>query len=191
MVDLSAAEDAIRKLLEAVGEDPNREGLKETPRRVAQMYRELLAGMEEDPRKYLTPIEGVEHEEMVIVRGIDFYSLCEHHLLPFFGQVHVVYIPRGKVVGLSKIVRAVEALSRRLQVQERMTRELADALMDALNPWGVMVVIEAEHLCMTMRGVKKPGSKIITSAVRGTCRTSKATREEALSLIMGLRKREA
>lgn len=185
VVDLERVKRAVRELLSAVGEDPDREGLKETPRRVAEMLRELLSGMEDDPRRYLKPIPEVEHEEMVVIKGIKFHSLCEHHLLPFFGEVHVAYIPRGKVVGISHVVRAVEVLSRRLQVQERMTKELADALMDAIKPWGVMVVVEAEHLCMAMRGVKKPGTKIVTSAVRGTCRTSKATREEALALITG------
>ena len=181
---------AVRELLLAIGEDPEREGLKETPRRVAEALKELLSGMGQDPRQHLRPIPEVEHEEMVVIRGIKFHSLCEHHLLPFFGEVHVAYIPKGRVVGISHVVRAVEALSRRLQVQERMTKELADALMDAIKPWGVMVVVEAEHLCMTMRGVKKPGSKVVTSAVRGTCRTSKTTREEALALITGARERK-
>ncbi|HIE09080.1 MAG TPA: GTP cyclohydrolase I FolE [Armatimonadetes bacterium] len=190
MVDVERVKVAVRELLLAIGEDPEREGLKETPRRVAEALKELLSGMGQDPRQYLRPIPEVEHEEMVVIRGIKFHSLCEHHLLPFFGEVHVAYIPKGRVVGISHVVRAVEALSRRLQVQERMTKELADALMDAIKPWGVMVVVEAEHLCMTMRGVKKPGSKVVTSAVRGTCRTSKTTREEALALITGARERK-
>jgi len=190
VVDVERVKVAVRELLLAIGEDPEREGLKETPRRVAEALKELLSGMGQDPRQYLRPIPEVEHEEMVVIRGIKFHSLCEHHLLPFFGEVHVAYIPKGRVVGISHVVRAVEALSRRLQVQERMTKELADALMDAIKPWGVMVVVEAEHLCMTMRGVKKPGSKVVTSAVRGTCRTSKTTREEALALITGARERK-
>lgn len=188
MVDPERVKSAVRELLQAVGEDPEREGLKKTPHRVAEMFQEFLSGIRDDPRQYLRPIPGVEHEEMVVIRGIKFYSLCEHHLLPFFGEVHVAYIPKGGVVGLSHVVRAVEVVAKRLQVQERMTKELAEAFMDAVKPWGVMVVVEAEHLCMSMRGVKKPGTKVVTSAVRGTCRTSKATREEALALITGARK---
>ncbi len=187
-VDKAKIEQAVRMILEAVGEDPDREGLLETPRRVADFYEEVFAGLHRDPAERLTAIFNVDHEEMVIVRDISFQSMCEHHLLPFFGKAHVAYIPRkGRVVGLSKLARVVEDFSRRPQVQERLTAQIADLLMEKLNPLGVLVVVEAEHMCMTMRGVRKPGSFTITSAVRGVFQTNEATRAEAMALIRGAR----
>jgi GTP cyclohydrolase I len=182
-VDRDKVERAVRALLLALGEDPDRPGLKDTPRRVADAYAELLAGAGEEPCRILRKLPGDKHDEIVLVRDIPLYSMCEHHLLPFIGRAHVAYVPRGKVVGLSKLARLVECLSRRLQVQERLTTEVADALVEALNPKGVMVVIEAEHLCMTMRGVRKPGAVTTTSVVRGIFRSRQATRAEAMSLI--------
>lgn len=179
--------DATRALLIALGEDPEREGLLETPRRVAEMYAELFSGMEKDPCAELSVSFDEGHQEMIIARDIPFYSMCEHHLLPFFGVAHVGYIPntQGKVVGISKLARVVDVVSRRPQLQERMTRQIADAIYQALEPDGAGVVIEAEHLCMVMRGVRKPGTTIITSAVRGTFRTKSVTRSEFMSLIRG------
>ena len=173
--------------LEAIGEDPDREGLVDTPKRVADMYAELFSGLDKDPAAELSVSFDEGHQEMVIVRDIPFYSMCEHHLLPFFGVAHVGYIPsaKGKVVGISKLARVVEIVARRPQLQERMTRQIADAVYDTLEPDGAAAVIEAEHLCMMMRGVKKPGSKIITSAVRGSFRSRTVTRTEFLSLIAG------
>ncbi len=178
-------EKAIRILLEAVGEDPDREGLKNTPKRVANFYEEVLAGTKEDPAKILNVYyEKEEHEEIVLVKDIPLYSLCEHHLLPFVGKTHIAYIPRkSRLLGLSKLLRLVEILSRRLQLQERLTKQIADTLMQVVNPLGALVVIEAEHFCLTMRGVKKPGSQIITSAVRGVFLKDAKARAEALSLI--------
>lgn len=182
-VDLERIEGAVREILLAVGEDPDRDGLIETPQRVARSYAEFFAGLEEDPADVLETTFDIEHEELVLVRDIEFTSCCEHHLLPFFGVAHVGYIP-GKVTGLSKLARLVDVFARRPQVQERLTGQVADALREHIDAKGVIVVIEAEHLCMTMRGVKKPGSKTVTSAVRGQLRNL-ATRNEAMSLILG------
>ena len=175
----------VRLILEGVGEDPDREGLVETPERVADMYREVLAGLGADAADLLTVVKGADHDEMIMIRDIPMFSLCEHHLTPFGGVAHVAYIPNadGRITGLSKIARVVDVLSKRLQVQERLTTEIANALDEALEPKGVFVVLEAEHLCMTMRGVKKPGSVTVTSAVRGRFRTDARTRSEALELI--------
>ncbi len=177
-------EEAVTMILEALGEDPTREGLLDTPKRVAKMYEEVFSGLRQDPKEYFETVFGEDHEELVLVKDIPFYSMCEHHLVPFFGVAHVAYIPKGgRVTGLSKLARAVEAVSRRPQLQERITSTVADSIMDTLAPHGVMVVVEAEHMCMTMRGVKKPGSKTITSAVRGTLATDSISRQEVLSLI--------
>ncbi len=181
--DAERVEAAVREMLDAMGEDPKRPGLKDTPKRVAAMYRELLVGMDAKPEEILKSLEGDKHDEIVLVRDIPLYSLCEHHLLPFIGRAHVAYVPRGKMVGLSKIARIIDCYARRLQVQERLTTQVADALMKSLSPKGVLVVIEAEHLCMTMRGVEKPGSMTTTSVVRGLFRRNAASRAEALSLI--------
>jgi GTP cyclohydrolase IA len=183
-VDLPRAEAAVRELLFAIGEDPERDGLRDTPRRVAKAYGELLAGMDQDPREALTATFDVGHDELVLVKDIELWSMCEHHLVPFTGVAHVGYIPQenGHVTGLSKLARLVDVYARRPQVQERLTTQIADALTEVLEPRGVIVVIEAEHLCMTMRGVRKPGSKTITSAVRGQLRDV-ATRAEAMGLI--------
>ncbi len=187
MIDPGRIERAVAELIEAIGEDRHREGLRDTPRRVAEMYAELFSGMEQDPREVLTVGFEEGHREMVISRDIPFYSMCEHHLLPFYGTAHLGYIPNksGRVVGASKLARAVEILARRPQLQERLTRQIADAMMDAIQPDGVGVIVEAEHLCMTMRGIKKPGSNIITSATRGLFRSRPATRAEFLSLVKG------
>ncbi len=175
------------ELLEAIGEDPGREGLQATPRRVAAMYEELFAGIDDDPEQYLTVTFAAEHDEMVMVRDIPFASLCEHHMIPFMGKVHVGYIPGddGRVTGLSKMARLVDAYARRLQVQERMTTQIADTMEKVLAPRGVLVVVEAEHLCMSMRGVKKPGTLTITSAVRGLFRDDPRTRAEAMQYVHG------
>ncbi|GAB4419794.1 MAG: GTP cyclohydrolase I FolE [Anaerolineales bacterium] len=176
--------DAIRQLLEAVGENPDREGLRRTPGRVARMYRELLSGYSSDPQKLVNgALFNINYDEMVIVRDIEFYSLCEHHMLPFIGRAHVAYIPNGKVLGLSKIPRIVDMYARRLQVQERMTRQVADFLRDLLNPHGVAVVVEAMHLCSMMRGVKKHDARMTTSAMHGAFRANLATRQEFLDNI--------
>ncbi|NLW43970.1 MAG: GTP cyclohydrolase I FolE [Syntrophomonadaceae bacterium] len=178
--------EAVRMILEAMGEDPMREGLRETPERVARMYEEICKGIDEDPGQYLEVMFTESHDEMVMLKDIPIYSLCEHHLLPFYGRAHVAYIPRkGRITGLSKLARVVEGFARRLQVQERLTSQIADTINERLQPWGVMVVIEAEHMCMTMRGVLKPGTLTITSAVRGIFETNPASRAEALSLIRG------
>jgi GTP cyclohydrolase I len=184
-VDVESIRAAVRTILVSIGEDPDREGLAGTPGRVAEMYAELFSGLTKDPIAELSVSFDEGHQEMVIVRDIPFYSMCEHHLLPFFGVAHVGYIPssHGKVVGISKLARVVDVVARRPQLQERMTRQIADAIFAALEPDGVAVVIEAEHLCMMMRGVKKPGAKVVTSAVRGTFRTRTMTRSEFLSLI--------
>ncbi|RAL22639.1 GTP cyclohydrolase I FolE [Thermoflavimicrobium daqui] len=186
-VDHQKIEQAVRMILEAVGEDPNREGLLDTPKRVARMYEEIFVGLKQNPEDYFSVIFSEDHEELVLVKDIPFYSTCEHHLVPFFGKAHVGYIPRGgRVVGLSKLARAVEAVARRPQLQERITANVADSIMNKLDPHGVIVVVEAEHMCMTMRGVKKPGSKTITSAVRGIFAEDQTSRAEVLSL-MGLK----
>ena len=177
--------EAVRLLLEAIGEDPTRDGLRETPQRVARMYEEIFGGGEEDPRESLSKQFDEDHHEMVLVKDIPFFSMCEHHLMPFFGKAHVAYIPNGHVVGISKLARVVEAFARRPQVQERMTSQIADLIEQELKPQGVAVVCEAVHTCMTMRGVKKPGSIVITSAMRGGFRTRISTRNEVMSLIHG------
>jgi GTP cyclohydrolase I len=183
-IDGLLAEESVVNLLKALGEDPEREGLKNTPRRVARMYSELLAGYQVDPTAMINgALFDVKYDEMVIVRDIEFYSLCEHHMLPFMGRVHVAYIPAGKVLGLSKIPRVVDMYARRLQVQERMTRQIADFLSDLLKPQGVAVVVEAMHLCMMTRGVKKHDARMTTSAMHGAFRANLATREEFLANI--------
>lgn len=186
MFDGKKIEQAVRMILEAIGEDPEREGLRDTPRRVARMYQEVFAGLEQDPAAAFSVVYTEQHEELVLVKDIPFYSMCEHHLLPFFGKVHLGYIPRkGRVVGLSKLVRGIETFAKRPQLQERLTKQIADAVMEYIKPLGVIVVIEAEHMCMTMRGVKKPGSLTVTSAVRGVLHDDEALRSEALTLIKG------
>ncbi len=184
--DYPRAESAIRELLLAIGEDPDRDGLLETPARVARMYAEVFAGLRQDPAEIMSTTFDLAHDEMVLVRDIEVWSMCEHHLVPFFGQAHVGYIPEadGKITGLSKMARLVDLFAKRPQVQERLTTQVADAMELFLNPQGVIVVLECEHLCMAMRGVKKPGSRTITSAVRGQLRDG-ATRAEAMSLIIG------
>ena len=182
-VDKPAVEQAVRTILAAVGEDPDREGLVGTPGRVARMYEEILAGVSDDPARHLAVTFAEDHHEMVAVRDIPFESMCEHHMMPFMGKAHVAYVPNGHVVGLSKIARVVESFARRLQVQERLTSQIADLMMDQLQPQGVGVVLEATHTCMTMRGVRKPGSAMVTSAVRGTFKTRADTRSEWMSFL--------
>lgn len=184
-MDKKKIEEAVRMIIEAVGEDPCRDGLRDTPRRVAEMYGEILSGLGRDPGEELIVQFDEKHEEMVLVKDIPFYSLCEHHLLPFFGRAHIAYIPRGKITGLSKLARVVDVASRRLQVQERLTTCIADMIMEKLEPQGVVVVLEAEHLCMSMRGVNKPGTLTVTSAVRGIFRRNPASRAEAFAIIRG------
>ena len=175
---------AMREILEAIGEDPDREGLRETPERVAKMYEEIFFGLHEDPKDQLKTFDEA-HDELVLVKDIPFYSMCEHHLVPFFGKAHVAYIPKeNRVVGISKLARVVEVTAARPQLQERITSVVADTIMDFLKPYGVAVVIEAEHMCMTMRGVRKPGSKTVTSAMRGIFRKKDASRAEIMSLIL-------
>ena len=188
MANLLKIEQAIRLIIEAIGEDPNREGLQRTPQRVAEMCAELFSGLDQDPADVLTVGFEEGHREMVIIKDIPFYSMCEHHLLPFYGIAHMGYIPsaKGRVVGASKLARVVDIVSKRPQIQERMTTQVADAVARAIQPDGVAVVIEAEHLCMTMRGAKKPGSKVVTSATRGLFRSRVATRAEFLSLVQGI-----
>jgi GTP cyclohydrolase IA len=185
--DAVRAEAAVRELLFAVGEDPDRPGLRDTPGRVARAYAETFAGMWQDPKDILAATFDEDHDELVLVKDIPMYSTCEHHLVPFHGVAHIGYIPAddGRVTGLSKLARLVEVYARRPQVQERMTSQIADALNEVLKPRGVLVVIEAEHLCMAMRGIRKPGSSTVTSAVRGMFRDSPATRAEAMSLVLG------
>ena len=185
-IDLEKIAEGVRLVLEGIGENPDREGLQKTPMRVAEFYEELTAGMREDAAEHIKPLPGDSHDEMVIVKDISFSSVCEHHLAPFIGKCHIAYIPKdGRIVGLSKLARLVEVFSKRLQVQERLTQEIANALNDNLKPRGVMVVMEAEHTCMTMRGVKKAGAKTITSSVLGGFRSDARTRAEAMSLIKG------
>ncbi len=187
-VDLQKIAEGVRLILEGVGEDPERPGLQRTPQRVAEMYEELTAGMREDPHTHVSPLPGDSHDEMVIVKDIHIASICEHHLAPFVGRCHIAYIPRGgRILGLSKLARLADTFARRLQVQERLTSEIADTIQDGLDPLGVMVVIEAEHTCMTLRGVKKPGAVTITSAIRGGFRKDPRTRAEAMSLIQSHR----
>lgn len=184
-MDKPKIERAIRDILEAIGENPDREGLIDTPKRIANMYEEIFAGLDQDESKHLDVIfKEDDHEELVLVKDIPFYSMCEHHLVPFYGRAHVAYIPKnGKLTGLSKLARVVETVARRPQLQERLTSAVADAIVNKLEPTGVLVVVEAEHMCMTMRGVKKAGSQTITSAVRGNFKTDARSRSEALSLI--------
>jgi GTP cyclohydrolase I len=178
--------EGVRLILEGIGEDPDREGLKKTPERVADFYSELTEGMRQDPKGQIVPLPGDSHDEMVLVKDISIASVCEHHLAPFVGKCHIAYIPKdGRIVGLSKLARVAEIFSRRLQVQERLTQEIANTLFEGLQPLGVMVVIEAEHTCMTLRGVKKPGAVTITSAVLGGFRKDSRTRAEAMALIKG------
>lgn len=184
-VDLPRIEAAVREILLAIGEDPDREGLKQTPTRVAKAYAEAFKGLHQDPAELLSTTFDIGHQELVLVRDVPFYSMCEHHLVPFYGKAHVGYIPaeEGKVTGLSKLARLVDIFAKRPQVQEQLTTQIADSLMEHLQPQGVIVVIESEHLCMSMRGVSKPGAKTVTSAVRGALRSA-ATRSEAMSLIL-------
>jgi len=186
-VDVARVRAAVAEMLSAIGEDPERDGLVATPERVAAMYEELFSGLHDDPARHLQVTFAAEHDEMVMVRDIPFASLCEHHLVPFLGKAHVAYIPAedGRITGLSKLARLVDGFARRLQVQERMTTEIADAIEKVLGPRGVLVVIEAEHLCMSMRGVKKPGTVTVTSSVRGLFRSDVATRAEAMQFIRG------
>lgn len=185
-VDLDMIARGVSLILEGIGEDPTRPGLQETPKRVAEMYSELTAGMREDPKQHVVPLPGDKHDEMVIVKDISIASLCEHHLAPFVGKCHVAYIPKeGRILGISKLARLAETFSRRLQLQERLTTDIANTLYQGLKPVGVMVVIEAEHTCMTLRGVRKAGAKTITSAVLGGFRNDPRTRAEAMALITG------
>lgn len=184
-MDLKKIENGVRLIIEGIGEEPDREGLRETPGRVARMFEEVFDGLGRDPAELIRPLASEKHDEIVLIRDIPFYSMCEHHFLPFIGKAHVAYIPRGAICGLSKLARLVDTVSRRPQVQERLTAEIADVLMNRLRPRGVMVVVEAEHLCMTMRGVRKPGAVTTTSVVRGIFRSRQATRAEALELIRG------
>ncbi|MGX8795937.1 GTP cyclohydrolase I FolE [Fusibacter sp. JL298sf-3] len=184
-MDKPKIERAVRDILEAIGENPDREGLLDTPKRIANMYEEIFKGLDEDPKKYLEVFFQEEHhEELVLVKDIPFYSVCEHHLVPFYGKAHVGYLPRkGKLTGLSKLARVVETVAKKPQLQERLSAQIADAIEEQLNPHGVIVVVEAEHMCMTMRGVKKPGSKTLTSVVRGVFKTDAKSRAEAMALI--------
>jgi len=178
-------ESAVREILTAIGENPDRTGLLLTPNRVYKMYEEIFSGVNKDPKDEITITYTENHDEVILVRDIYFYSICEHHLVPFFGNAHVAYLPKdGVITGLSKLARVVDVAAKRPQLQERMTSQIADALMEKLNPYGVAVVIEAEHLCMSMRGIKKPGSKTVTSVLRGVFKTNQATRQEVLSLII-------
>jgi len=185
-IDTGRIERAVREILLAIGEDPDRDGLAETPARVARAYAEQFSGLAQRPEDVLTTVFDADHDELILVRDIEIYSTCEHHLVPFFGFAHVGYIPneKGQITGLSKLARLVDVYARRPQVQERMTSQIADALMTVLEPRGALVVIEAEHLCMSMRGVRKPGAKTVTSAVRGIMRDSDRTRAEAMSLLL-------
>ncbi len=182
-VDVERIERAVGEILLAVGEDPGREGLKATPRRVANMYAELLAGMQHDPKEHVTSVFHERYDEIVLLRDVPFYSVCEHHMMPFIGKIHIAYLPDGKVLGVSKLARIVDCFARRLQVQERLTSQVADFLMDNLKPKGVAVVIEASHSCMTIRGIKKPGSVMVTSALRGIFIRDPRSRSEVLGLM--------
>jgi GTP cyclohydrolase I len=187
-VDLARIERAVREILAAVGENPDREGLLETPARVSRMYAELFSGLHEDPREHVQKFFAEEYDELVLVRDISFNSMCEHHLLPFMGVAHVGYIPDGKVIGLSKLARVVEVVSKRPQVQERMTEQVANLLIEELNVKGVAVVVEATHTCMTIRGIRKPGSLCVTSAMKGIFRSNLSSRSEVMTLIYGGRR---
>lgn len=183
IVDTERIEKAVREILLAVGEDIEREGLKETPERVARMYTELLAGMQKDPKEHLRSVFKENYEEIVLLRGVPFYSICEHHLMPFIGQANVAYLPSGAILGISKLARIVDCFARRLQAQERLTYQIADFIMNNLKPQGVAVVLEASHSCMTIRGVKKPGSVMVTSALRGIFKRDPKSRSEIMSLM--------
>ena len=183
MIDHEKVEQAIRLLLEGIGEDPDREGLAETPDRIARMYEEICGGMNEDAAEHLKKTFTAENNEMVVEKDITFYSMCEHHMLPFYGKVHIAYIPDGKVVGLSKLARTVEVFARRLQLQEQLTGQIADALMEYMQPKGALVMIEAEHMCMTMRGIKKPGSQTVTLARRGVFETDPSLEERFFRML--------
>ncbi len=187
MFDEEKIRQAVHSIIEAIGEDPKREGLADTPRRVAEMYAELFMGLKKDPKAELSVGFEIGHREMIVVRDIPFYSMCEHHLLPFYGVAHIGYIPNihGRIVGISKLARVVEVIAKRPQLQEKMTTEIADAIIEGIKPAGLAVVIQAEHLCMIMRGIKKPGSNVITSAIRGAFRGKAASRAEFFSLIQG------
>jgi GTP cyclohydrolase I len=186
MIDKERVKAAVREILAAIGDDPDREGLKETPDRVARMYEEIFAGLHKDPRDEVKVFQEENHQEMVMVKDIPLYSVCEHHLLPFVGVAHVVYIPKkGRIMGLSKIARIVDMIAKKPQLQERLSSQVADVIMETIEPLGVGVIVEAEHLCMTMRGIKKPGSKTITSALRGTIKTDARTRSEVMALLNG------
>lgn len=183
-INKEKAEAAIYQFLEAIGENPNREGLLDTPKRVAKMYAEMFAGLNKDPKEEFTAVFTEHHEDVVIVKDISFYSMCEHHLVPFYGKAHIAYLPSdGRVTGLSKLARAVEVASKRPQLQERLTAQIADALVEALHPTGVLVLVEAEHMCMTMRGIKKPGSKTITTTARGLYMEDRSERQEVMALM--------
>lgn len=186
MVDKERIVNAVREILIAIGEDPDREGLLETPDRVARMYEEIFSGLNKDPKSVVKIFQEKNHEEVVMVKDIPLYSTCEHHLLPFIGVAHVVYIPKnGKIMGLSKLARIVDIIARRPQLQERLTSDVADTIMESMNPIGVAVVVEAEHLCVTMRGIKKAGAKTVTSALRGSIKSDVRTRSEVMTLING------
>ena len=188
MANQEKVEQAVYQLLEALGENPEREGLLDTPKRVAKMYAEMFSGLNEDPKDQFTAVFSEVHDEVVLVKDIPFYSMCEHHLVPFYGKAHVAYLPSGdKVTGLSKLARAVEVAARRPQLQERLTDQVATALEEALNPRGVFVMVEAEHMCMTMRGIKKPGSKTITTVAKGLYKEDREERKEILSLLANMR----
>lgn len=185
MINQDKIEEAVKLLLEGIGEDVTREGLAGTPGRIARMYAEIFSGMEEDAEEHLSRVFTVDNHEMVLEKDIVFYSMCEHHMLPFYGRVHVAYVPNGKVVGLSKLARTVEVYARRLQIQEQMTSQIADAIMEHLSPQGVMVVVEAEHLCMTMRGVKKPGSQTVSIATRGVFAKNEMLQNRFFQMLRG------
>lgn len=182
-MDEKKIREAVKMILEAIGEDPEREGLVETPDRIARMYKEIFAGLDESPEKHLKKVFTVDSDDIVLERDITFYSMCEHHLLPFYGKAHIAYIPDGKVVGLSKLARTVEVFARRLQLQERMSAQIADAIMKYVKVKGVMVVVEAEHMCMTMRGIKKPGSKTVTAVARGLFKSDPRLRDEIYKML--------
>ncbi len=186
-IDFGRIESAVREILAAIGEDPDRDGLLDTPARVARMYREVCGGLRENPAVHLAKTFQVEHDEIIVVRDINFYSICEHHLIPFFGKAHVAYLPQkdGRITGLSKLARLVDGFARRPQVQERLTGQIADAIDEKLAPRGAAVVLEAEHLCMSMRGIRKPGARTVTSSMRGIFRSNPASREEVLRLMGG------
>jgi len=183
-MDVKKIQTGVRLILEGIGENPERPGLRKTPERISDMYEEIFSGLDISPEDILKPMEGERHDEMILLKDIPFYSVCEHHLLPFAGRAHIAYIPdNGRIVGISSLARALEVFAKRPQVQERLTAQLADLIMERLRPKGCMVIVDAEHLCMSMRGIKKPGSRTVTSAVRGIFRTKQSTRQEMLALI--------